>query len=525
MKKQTIYSIGAGVLLLGIAVLIQFVSPNISDPDGLYHITHAKIYKENGIFYNEFPWAQFSVIKDLKADIWYGFHLFLIPFNFFADRIFGVKFAGAVIAFLALLMFFWALNRLKIRYALMWVVMFIVSAPDVLYRLTMTRPHNFSFGFAILALSFGLSGGAWPIFFISAIGAFLHLALAWLPILIILVISAVRIIQKLSLEWKKIFAVMGGAIVGLLLRPHPLGALKLFYIQVIQLSIVKMKGIPLIFGRELKPSDAMGFLRQILPVFLIVLILAFVFIKIRKKLPAETRQIWMTKFYSAFSLTIIFALIAQFMMRRSYDLMNGFGVFTIALIVTAYFAYLENQKKIRPDYILKTKNRILMAGLIIICLFSANSVTLAYKYMGQAWSPTYLKDVSQWLKENTKPGDIVFNSRWDYFGGLFFWNQQNYYINGMDPIFAYAYSEPLYWESHFIAADVGYTNTCEKIRCTKEEIIPTNESLLNHFNSSYLVLRHVQNPKTYFYWLEDKNYELVFDNKKEAVYRVLPMVK
>ena len=61
-KKNHIFH-RRGVLLLGIAVLIQFVSPNISDPDGLYHITHAKIYKENGIFYNEFPWAQFSVIK------------------------------------------------------------------------------------------------------------------------------------------------------------------------------------------------------------------------------------------------------------------------------------------------------------------------------------------------------------------------------------------------------------------------------------------------------------------------------
>lgn len=525
MKKQTIYIIGTIVLFLGIALLIQFFSPNIADPDGLYHITHAKIYKENGIFYNEFPWVHFSVIKDLKADLWYGFHLFLIPFNFFTDRIFGVKIAGAIIAFFTILMFFWALKRLKIKYSAMWILMFVVSAPDILYRLMMTRPHNLSLGLAMLTLSFGLSGGIWPIFLISATGAFLHLALAWLPILIILIISITRKIQKLSIQWKKIFAIFGGVIFGLLLRPNPLGALKLFYIQVIQLSIVKMKGIPLLFGRELKPSEAIGFLRQILPVLLIVLILVFVFTKIRKKLPAEIRQIWAIKIYSAISLTIIFTLIATFMMRRSYDLMNGFGIFGIALIVSAYFIYLENQKKIAPDYIAKTKSRILIAGLMVICLFSANSVTLAYNYMNQAWSPTYLKEVSQWLKENTKPGDIVFNSRWDYFAGLFFWNQQNYYINGMDPIFAYTKNESLYWESHFIANDLGYENTCGKIKCVKEEIVRTNESLLNHFNSSYIVLRLMQNPKTYFYWLEDKNYELVFDNKKEAIFKVLPTVK
>lgn len=523
MSKDKLYIIGTIVLFLCIALLIQFFSPNIADPDGLYHITHAKIYKENGIFYSDFPWAQFSVIKDLKADIWYGFHLFLIPFNLFLDRIFGVKFAGAIIAFLTLLMFFWALKRLKTKYSAMWVLMFIVSAPDVLYRLMMTRPHNLSFGLAMLTFSFGLVGGAWPIFFISAISAFLHLALAWLPILIIFVISIVRKIQKLDVEWKKILAVIGGAILGLLIRPNSLGALKLFYIQVIQLSIVKMKNIPLLFGRELKPSEPMGFLRQILPVLFIVLVLMFIFIKIKKRLPAETRQGWITKIYSSFSLTIIFTIIATFMMRRSYDLMNGFGIFFIALSVTAYFVYLENQKKIKPDQIENSKKRLIWAWIVIVCIFSINSIPLAHAYMTQAWSPTYLKEVSSWLKENTKPGDIVFNSRWDYFGGLFFWNQQNYYINGMDPIFAYSKDEFLYWESHFIANDLGYENTCGKIRCTKEEITKTNESFLNHFNSSYVILRHVQNPKTYFNWLENKNYELVFDNKKEAVFRVLPI--
>lgn len=523
MKKETLHIIGTVVLFLGIALLIQFISPNIADPDGFYHITHAKIYWERGLTYSEFPWVQFSVIKDLKADIWYGFHLFLIPFNFFKDRIFGLKLAGAVIAFLTLMGFWWAIKRLKIKYSALWVLMFMVSAPDVLYRLTMTRPHNLSLGLAILTLSFGLAGGAWPLFFISAAGAFLHLALVWLPILIILMVSAVRKIQKLAIEWKKIFAVIGGAIAGLLIRPHLLGALKLFYIQVIQLSLVKMRGIPLMFGRELKPSDALGFMRQILPVLLLVVIAAIVFIKIKKKLPAENRADWAVKIYSALSLTLIFTLIAQFMMRRSYDLMNGFGIFTLALVVTVCFISLENRKKIESAVIIKIRNYILSAMIIIIGLFSANSVPLYYQYMSQAWSPTYLKDVSEWLKTNTRPGDIIFNSRWDYFGGLFFWNQQNYYINGMDPMFMYAYSEPLYWESHFIAADLGHEITCPKIRCVQAETILTREVLVKDFRSSYVMLRHIQNPKLYFYWVQNEKYQTVFDNKKEAVFKIPPL--
>ena len=156
-------------------------------------------------------------------------------------------------------------------------------------------------------------------------------------------------------------------------------------------------------------------------------------------------------------------------------------------------------------------------------ILAANSVPLARAYMNQAWSPTYLKDVSDWLKENTQPGEIVFNSRWDYFGGLIFWNQQNYYINGMDPIFAFAYSPELYWESHFIAADLGYTNTCPKIRCAAAEVVPIHESLAKHFGASYVMIRHIQNPKLYFYWLQEGRFPLVFDNDKEAIFKIPPL--
>ena len=49
-----------------------------------------------------------------------------------------------------------------------------------------------------------------------------------------------------------------------------------------------------------------------------------------------------------------------------------------------------------------------------------------------------------WLLKNTEPREIVFNADWDDFPFLFFYNQKNYYIVGLDPMYMYKYDKKLY---------------------------------------------------------------------------------
>jgi len=51
---------------------------------------------------------------------------------------------------------------------------------------------------------------------------------------------------------------------------------------------------------------------------------------------------------------------------------------------------------------------------------------------------------SQWLKQNTPQGAIVFHSDWDEFPLLFYHNDHNYYIVGLDPTFMYNHDPDLY---------------------------------------------------------------------------------
>src|SRR3989344_9092293 len=149
MKKMLSSPVAALLILGAIAAVFQFSFAGVADPDSLYHIIHAKIYREQGFFDSSFPWLQYSVINKYQADIWYGFHLLLIPFTFFSNGIFGIKLAGVLIAVATLAAFFAVLRKLGARWPLFWTALLFFSIPDVYYRLLMARPHNISLALAV----------------------------------------------------------------------------------------------------------------------------------------------------------------------------------------------------------------------------------------------------------------------------------------------------------------------------------------------------------------------------------------
>ena len=76
---------------------------------------------------------------------------------------------------------------------------------------------------------------------------------------------------------------------------------------------------------------------------------------------------------------------------------------------------------------------------------------------------------------------------------LFYWNQNNYYIGGMDPIFQYAYNPTLYWKFHYLSNDDVTKNTCGAIACTASMLENTHTVLVNDFKAKYIVLEKQRN--------------------------------
>lgn len=515
--------LGIAAVTVLIALFVIFVHSRllgrVPDTDAFYHIRHAWIYQTEGVLQNAFPWAQYSVINKYSSDIWYGFHISIIPFTYFKDLLNGMGIGSRFVTAASLILAFAALKRLKVKWPIFWLLIFAITSADLLYRLTMLRPHPLSLGLALLLFaflqkqseneSFANKKTLLAVFVVSLAFSWIHLSLSWLPILVLLTTLLPEILQKQGMDWKKGLAVIVGLAAGLFLRPNPLGAAKLAYIQVVQLLFEKQGEVPLRFGRELTPFFFENFADQLIPITILLLISALLFIWKRKIITKRIN----TAIISSAILSLIFFILTFAVARRSNEVFIGFGILFTALVFTHVFPLLNKRSW---QYSIAA-----IAAIVAIIYMPIKTIYRFDTYVANAFEPHRFEDLANWLKENTQPGEVVFNIHWDRFAQLFFWNYSNYYINGMDPIFQYAFDPSLYWKTHFFAIDAASAFTCGKVRCTAEEVENTPLVLKRDFKVNYLMAEKLRSPKFYEYIDGAREFKKVFENEQEALFKLL----
>ncbi len=495
------------VLFAAIAAVFSFGTEKILDPDSFYHIRHAWIYRTEGLFNSDFPWTQFSIIKNFASDLWYGFHLFLMPFTFFDDLTVGIRLSAVIFTAVSLFLIYLALKKLKICWPLFWVLLVYFSAPDFLFRINMSRPQTLTIGLIALLFAFFLKSRLfWPIFSLSAVMSFLHLSLFWVATATAGAAAIGILIFQKRFEWKKLLAVFLGLAAGWLLRPNPIGALKILKVQLFDLFVVKQNGLPLLFGEELFPLDPLTIKLRLIPILLVIIAALAAFIWLVAKGRLQTLSVeWKTVFWSSAGLSFLFFVIAWIAGRRAMDFWLLFSVFFIGQLATFI--------KIRRGAL------IALAAVFLFMVARHSYMFHLFTQASNVVQPDKFQETMLWLKENSRPGEIIFHTGWDDFPMLFFWNQKNYYINGMDPIFQYAYSPALYWENHFLAIG-GQPFTCYAIPCTLKVVRPLYEAIANDFGASYVIVNLERNPSLNANLLKDNRFEKVFSTKSEVLYKI-----
>jgi len=543
-KYLQIFGVVMPVIIFALFIHTRLLG-KITDLDAFYHIKHAWIYATQGIFNSAFPWTQFSVIGQVGADLWYGFHILIIPFTLFPDLLDGIRYGAFFITITTFLLVYWALKRLRIKWPLFWLAVFGFASAVLLVRLTMLRPHSLSLALSLLLFAYLTTshselpaGGEISrekslatnvnrqvrmtilgIFLTGLILSWLHIALAWLPILVAMMVLLMEILHRQKIYLSKYAALAIGLVAGVLLRPNPFGAIKLAYIQVVQLLFEK--NLPLRFGVELYPYVWENFAEELIPITTLLIIgITFVgwlsYTKKLKEISAETKA----PIFASLILTGFFALLTYAVARRSNDLFIGFGVILLGLIFTYW-------QSTRPVFHKKsTALNVIAIVMVIVLLYMPIKniflfdiyVFISFRRHGLA--AERFKDLSLWLKENSRPEEIVFNIHWDNFAQLFFWNHNNYYINGMDPIFQYVFEPSSYWKVHYYAIDEAGPFTCGMTRCTPRENEYTPLVLKRNFNASYIMVEKHRNPKVFEYLDNAREFQKVFENGGEALYRI-----
>ncbi|MEK7647000.1 MAG: hypothetical protein AAB378_01325 [Patescibacteria group bacterium] len=486
--------------VLVLAAFFQFYFSNIPETDSLYHFRHAEIYKNAGLLASAFPWVQYSVINVFSADIWYGFHLFLTPFTYFSDPVFGLRVAGMFMTAFLLLAFFWSLRRLKVTQNFFWPFLLFFSSPLVSYHLIMARPHVISLGSSVLLYSFLAVENLWGIFFVSLGISFFHLSLFWSALLITGTFFSVKFFTEKVLAWQTILASLAGLLTGWVLRPDFWGAAKIAYVQIVQLMLEKRAGTPLHFGMELYPLPwrDLGFFALFLALWLAA-ILVFVRALIRRNVgnPFQATVLW-----SSFILSAVFWLMTMFVAERSFDFFAAFGV----VFMASAFTYLVRNK---------IKKFVAIFGAAVFVVMAVYGVYQTGKFLNTIGVDAQrFKSAMEWLKNNSEPGDVVFNVSWDYFPELFFWNTKNFYVSGMDPIFQYAYNPKMYWEAYYLETGKTAEFTCAATACAPEALEETHTALKRDFKAKYLFLDKYFDGRFYAYLATDRRFLLKYEDMR-----------
>ncbi|MGD8699773.1 MAG: hypothetical protein PVJ43_10810 [Gemmatimonadales bacterium] len=512
------------LIVVGAAHLM--LAPNVADLDSFYHLGHAAHYAATTPFDTAFPWARFSAIRDLGADLWWGFHLLLLPFTGFTDLVDGIRVAGVVLSVSLLGAVLWICRRHRLVDPWLWPILFFVAVPSVLYRYVMVRPHVVSLLATLLLLSFLARGRWWQVLLASAVITWSHLSLFWLAPTVVLAFLAGRALdrwlvaasppsgdEKALPAGLAVGSVVAGTAVGWLFRPHPIAAARLADIQVLRLFREQAADLPLAFAQELRPLPLAAFgwtAWFLLPLWAgAIVILAWSLARKRRALseiPAPERTLlWGSTVLSAAFLGLTMAAAGRALVEWA-----AFGIVSVSFVAT----YLLGEPVLR-----RTTVRVLALITLLVTpwIFHEHRVNVRLN----AVAPDHLQEAATWLADHSQPGDVVFHAHWDNFGPLFARNRVNHYLGGMDPIFQYVHDRGLYWRYAYLSTDLATEWTCDAYPCREGGAVDTYASLVGDFDARWVLVESERNPKLFFYFLNDARYDMGLLTENAAVFEVL----
>lgn len=444
------------------------ISPTFPDPDSFYHAKMAVLTRDQGIV-TEFPWLQFTVLKDNYADHHFLYHVVLIPFVTFFDPLVGIKLFTALSAALLILIFYWFLKKFQIRGAFLYSLILLVSSPFV-FRINLAKAASLS----IIILLFGLylifHRKLWPLFILSFVYVWTYGGWPLILVLTLFYIFSEAIIKtadnfnglKLSIKiffknifskenFKLFFACFGGLAAGLVINPFFPKNLFFYWQQIIKIAVINYQD-KIGVGAEWYPYGLGDLIANSSFIF-ILLILSFTvfFINFLKnftgeKKPAATDPKNKTQILSL-TLLALFFLTLTLRSRRNVEYFIPFAALASAFVLNQPLSLI---KKYLPAINVWRQKRKIFSSLVLLYVlimlpFTAGRNIWSIKQLYLSGGSIYkYQGVAEWLKNNTPAGAIIFHNDWDDFPALFYYNNHNYYIAGLDPTFMYDYNKDLH---------------------------------------------------------------------------------
>ena len=449
---------------------IQFATPDMPDNDGYYHIRFAEIMRQEGLKPN-FPWLPLSVLNAREyADHHFLFHVALIPFTF-GDLRLGAKWAAVTFSALAFLSLWWLLRRQNVPYSAIWALGVLAISEAFLYRMSITRAQSLSLAFMIIGLHWMMTRQYRWLIPLSFLYVWLYDAFPLMLILSAIYVGAAWLLEK-RLEWRPLAYTALGIGLGMLVNPYFPDNI-VFFIRHLAPKLTETTSVSV--GSEWYPYRTTQLLENS-PIALVAFLAGVVALGLSGR-RMDTRAA------TALFVAILFGL----MLFQSRRFVEYFPPFALIFCAFAWKPLLQKDgtnSDPPPSGDLTTASttrrfsqmhrQLLVPGLLGVVLLVGAWITVRDARASITTSRPYTlySGAAAWLNQNTESGARVFQTDWDDFPRLFFYDTRNTYLIGLDPTYMQLFDSDLY-------------NLWEKI--TQGELKNPSDFIFPRFGASYVM--------------------------------------
>lgn len=401
---------------------VQFSTTSIPGFDGYYHIKFAAITAAQGLI-TDFPWFPYSFWNDHFADHHFLYHIFLIPFTFY-DLIFGAKLSTVFFFSVVAVVFYELLVKSRIPCPWIWVVVLAIASHIFLYRMCLPRASVIALSFLFLGQYFILGKNRKWLFVLSVLFVWLYGGFTIFILLAFFMLLSQWLLEKQS-DYKTMFAILAGIAVGLITHPYFPENLILVYTQTFAAGISRV----VVGGGEWYPYKFGEWIEAHIWISLLLLFALGVFIAAKEKPRFDTLG-WLLFFVATFIMTLNSRRFIEY-------LIPAMVMASASLFRDATFRWREIVPR---EWIVPALSIV----AILLLLFGVHQVEAVEKKLkGSSRESARYKQAALWIKEHG-PATTVFNTDWDDFPELFFYNAQSGYVAGLDPAFLYLYNKEMY---------------------------------------------------------------------------------
>ena len=433
---------------------LQFSTTAIccGDFDGYYHIKWSRMLWESLKVY-KFPplflWLPHTTLEPARyVDHHLLFHFFQIPFTWFQDLRLGAKISSAIFASIALFSCYWLLVHHRIRYSLVWLVALLACSAPFLYRMNMAKAPPFAIIYLIIALYLLFKRKYWPLIplaFVFTLTYDMFILLGLLVVFWVLVMAWTE--QKI--EWRPIVWVSIGIVAGLVINPYFPKNLILMY------DHVKMKVTPSDYatkvGGEWYPYDTWEFLGNSI-VAVVAMLVGYVSFDASDRKRAHEPLLLMLFATALMIMTARWKRIAEYwppfaVMFAAFSLQpwlqGARSTFTKlpSDVMNELLPFLDRNEPTEDAAAADRKDRwglmVAAAVAIVIALPLFLNLRATFKDISSSEPHEYYESGAEWMRANIPSGQIIFNTDWDDFPRLFYFDPTHNYVSGLDPNYLY----------------------------------------------------------------------------------------